>query len=185
MTRYLAAYDVENPELCLPATRVLAELHRRLGIPATFFIVGKLLEKDGAEFREALDDPLFDVQTHTYSHPMLKDSRSHGPAVSLEAMDHEVRRGKELVEEVLYCGQQSGREVDKFAAYQMTISQGQQVAAVTIDACPMVYECKVVHHNDVIPAHLDREVELGAYKGSNYHRLYYGQILGAYAAQDY
>ena len=100
MTRYLPAYDVENPELCLPACRVLADLHRRHEIPATFFIVGKLLEKDGPEFRKVLDDPLFDVQTHTYSHPMLKDSRSHGPGVPLEVMDFEVSRGKELVEEV-------------------------------------------------------------------------------------
>ena len=100
MTRYLAAYDVENPDLCLPACRVLANLHRRMEIPATFFIVGKLLEKDGPAFREVLDDPLFDVQTHTYSHPMLKDSKSHGPGVPLEVMDFEVSRGKQLVEEV-------------------------------------------------------------------------------------
>jgi peptidoglycan/xylan/chitin deacetylase (PgdA/CDA1 family) len=100
VTRYLAAYDVENPELCLPAVKQLVRLHRRLEIPATFFIVGKLLEQDGPEFRQALDDPLFDVQTHTYSHKMLKDSRSHGPAVSLAEMDEEVGRGKRLVEEV-------------------------------------------------------------------------------------
>ncbi len=92
---------------------------------------------------------------------------------------------EDLRQWVGFCGSHSGRDVDKFAAFKITTTPGQRVAAVTIDPCPMVYECKVVHHNDVIPAHLDPEVELGAYKGSNYHRLYYGQILGTYAAQDY
>jgi len=115
------------------------------------------------------------VRPSRYTYEFIEDSGAFTVNVPTEEMRPWVG----------FCGSRSGREVDKFAAYQMTISQGQQVAAVTIDACPMVYECKVVHHNDVIPAHLDREVELGAYKGSNYHRLYYGQILGAYAAQDY
>jgi len=100
MTRYLAAYDTEHAELCLPAVGRLVELHRRLEVPATFFIVGKLLQKDGPEYRRLLDDPLFDVQTHTWSHPMLKDSRPHGPGVSLEEVDFEVREGKRWVEEV-------------------------------------------------------------------------------------
>jgi flavin reductase (DIM6/NTAB) family NADH-FMN oxidoreductase RutF len=59
------------------------------------------------------------------------------------------------------------------------------VNSVTIDACPMVYECKVVHYNDLIPGNLDTQIETTAYKGGNYHRLYYGEILGAYASEDY
>ena len=100
MTRYIAAYDVENPEHALEATTRLAALHRKYDAPATFFIVGRLLERDGAEYRALLDDALFDVQTHTYSHKMLKDSRPHGPAVSLEEMESEVAEGKRWVEEV-------------------------------------------------------------------------------------
>ena len=83
------------------------------------------------------------------------------------------------------CGTRSGRDLDKFAAYDMTISKSQTVEAITIDSCPMVYECKVVHYNDVIPANLDSEIELGSYGGSDYHRVYFGQVLGAYAASSY
>jgi flavin reductase (DIM6/NTAB) family NADH-FMN oxidoreductase RutF len=56
---------------------------------------------------------------------------------------------------------------------------------VTIDACPMVYECRVLHHNDVIPAHLDGEIERRSYGGRDYHRIYFGEILGAYAQEGY
>jgi peptidoglycan/xylan/chitin deacetylase (PgdA/CDA1 family) len=100
MTRFLPAYDVEHAELCLPGVERLAALHRRFEAPATFFIVGKLLEKDGPAFRKLLDDPLFDVQTHTYSHQALKDSRAWGAGAGLEVMEVEVREGKRLVEEV-------------------------------------------------------------------------------------
>lgn len=100
MTRYIAAYDTENPEKCLPAVEQLVALHHRYEIPATFFIVGKLLEKDGPAFKRLLSDPLFDVETHTYSHPILKNSKVHGPAVSLEVMEHEVGEGKRLVDDV-------------------------------------------------------------------------------------
>ena len=84
MTRYIAAYDTENIEHGVAAVGRLVALHKRHEIPATFFIVGRLLEKDGPEYRRLLDDPLFDVQSHSWSHQILKDSRPHGPAVSLE-----------------------------------------------------------------------------------------------------
>jgi peptidoglycan/xylan/chitin deacetylase (PgdA/CDA1 family) len=100
MTRYIAAYDTESIDQCLPAVERLVELHHRYEIPATFFIVGRLLERDGARYRELLDDPLFDVQTHSWSHQILKDSIAHGPGVSLEQMEIEVHEGKRWVEEV-------------------------------------------------------------------------------------
>lgn len=100
MTRYIAAYDTEHMDECLPGVEALVALHRRLEVPATFFIVGRLLERHGKAFRALLDDPLFDVQSHSWSHQILRDSRAHGPGVSLEEMDREVGEGKRWVEEV-------------------------------------------------------------------------------------
>ncbi len=71
---YVAAYDLEaDPEMSLPAARALAAVHRRLQAPATFFIVTRLLEAAGAEYRAILDDDLFDLQSHTHTHFHLKD----------------------------------------------------------------------------------------------------------------
>jgi flavin reductase (DIM6/NTAB) family NADH-FMN oxidoreductase RutF len=84
-----------------------------------------------------------------------------------------------------FCGSRSGRNVDKFAELGIATSRGQQVEAVTLDDCPMVYECRVVHTNDLIPANLAPEIEAGSYGGSDYHRLYYGEIVGAYASDTY
>jgi flavin reductase (DIM6/NTAB) family NADH-FMN oxidoreductase RutF len=83
------------------------------------------------------------------------------------------------------CGARSGRDMDKFGEFGMSVTPGQHVNAVTIDACPMVYECRSVHHNDLIPENLEAAAEKRFYGGQDYHRLFFGQILGSYAAADY
>jgi flavin reductase (DIM6/NTAB) family NADH-FMN oxidoreductase RutF len=80
---------------------------------------------------------------------------------------------------VQLCGTRSGRDVDKLA--QVETSKAQRVDSVTLDDCPLVYECKVVHWNDVIPANLAPEIDGRAYARGDYHRLYYGQILGTFS----
>ena len=115
------------------------------------------------------------VRPSRYTYEFIEDSG----AFTVNVPTEEMRRW------VSVCGTRSGRDLDKFAAHNMTTSPGQMVDAVTIDASPMVYECKVVHCNDVVPANLSREIEVGSYGGHNYHRVYYGEILGAYASEGY
>ncbi len=77
------------------------------------------------------------------------------------------------------CGTKSGRDVDKIA--QVTTSTGQMVDCVRLDDCPIVYECRVVHTNDVLPEALDPGIMERAYPKGDLHRLYYGEILGTFA----
>jgi len=101
MTAFIAAYDTELAGSCLEACRKIARVHRRREIPATFFIVGRLLEGEGTAYRELLDEPeLFEIASHTYSHRMLRDHPVCGPAVGPDEARKEIVRGKELVEEV-------------------------------------------------------------------------------------
>ncbi len=100
MTAFVAAYDTEKRDACLSACRKIAAVHRRLGIPATFFIVGTLLEAEGGDYRRLLRQPeLFEIASHTYSHGMLRDHPICGDALPLEEISAEILRGKELVEE--------------------------------------------------------------------------------------
>lgn len=99
--RYVFHYDLENPDLCLRAAPVLAKLHRDHGVPATFFMLGRVLEQRGDDLRAIFgDDPLFDIQSHTYSHQMLRDNRMHGPGISLDEVRMEISLGREWVERV-------------------------------------------------------------------------------------
>ena len=96
-TRYIAAYDTESPD-CLAACSKIVEVHRRFEMPATFFMLGKTLDANPAEYRELLDDPLFEIATHTYTHQMLRDNEFCGSAISLEEKRKEIFEGKESVE---------------------------------------------------------------------------------------
>jgi len=98
-TRYVAAYDTES-SACLQACRKIVEVHKRLEMPATFFVVGRVLEANAAEFKELLADPLFEVASHTWSHKLLRDNAMCGRAVSADEKREEVFKAKELIERV-------------------------------------------------------------------------------------
>ena len=99
MTNYIASYDTEKPE-CLSACRKIARVHIRYEMPATFFVVGQRLEENPAEYREILDNPLFEIASHTYSHKLLKDHPFCGPAAPIQERRDEVLKGIEAVERV-------------------------------------------------------------------------------------
>jgi len=105
MTHYIAAYDVENAG-CLAGVRRIVEVHRQFGMPATFFLVGRILEADADEYRRLLDDPLFEVASHTWSHGMLRDNPFCGKAMTPAGIGDQIRRGVSAVEDVFArpCG---------------------------------------------------------------------------------
>ena len=115
------------------------------------------------------------VRPSRYTYEFVEATRAFTVNVPTEAMRSWVG----------VCGTRSGREIDKIGAYDVAVSPAQQVDGITIDTCPMVYECRIVHHNDVVPAHLDKAIEARAYGGADYHRLYYGEILAAFADRSY
>lgn len=98
-TRYIAAYDTESPA-CLSACRKIVAVHKRLEMPATFFITGKTLEANTEEYKTLLADPLFEVASHTWSHKLLCDNAMCGPAVSADEKREEIFKAKALIERI-------------------------------------------------------------------------------------
>ena len=96
-------YEGEQKKECLDGIRAVAEVHGRLGIPATFFLVGELVEHAGAELRSILDGPLFDKQCHSYSHENLVQIVDDKKALRREIVD-----SKRLIEDTF------GSEVSGF-----------------------------------------------------------------------
>ncbi len=130
MSYYLAAYDTEaiypwwelgdkkySAELyqnsvsykgtrlkeCLDGIAAVVEVHRNKNLPATFFLVAKLVETAAAELRAMLDDPLFDLQCHSYTHADIMQIVDDDHALKLELID-----SKHLLEDTF------GREVIGF-----------------------------------------------------------------------
>lgn len=88
------SYEGERLRECLDGIRAVAEVQRRMQAPATFFLVGELLVHSGPELRAILDDPLFDIQSHSYTHPNLV-------AISADAasLRHELADSRRLIED--------------------------------------------------------------------------------------
>jgi len=100
MTRYVFAYDLES-EICVTAASKIVDIHRSYDVPATFFVLGKVIESHGKDLKRILgDDGLFDIQSHTYSHRLFKDSKMHGPGIGKRQLRKEVLLGKSLVEDL-------------------------------------------------------------------------------------
>ena len=99
MTQYVAAYDTESPN-CLTGVRRIVEVHEQHDVPATFFIVAGLLEKQKADYVALLrDHPLFEIACHTYSHMPLVDTPRFGKAGPVERFPHELVDSKKLLED--------------------------------------------------------------------------------------
>jgi flavin reductase (DIM6/NTAB) family NADH-FMN oxidoreductase RutF len=56
--------------------------------------------------------------------------------------------GKELVEEVLYCGQKSGKDIDKFEECGLSTIKGRKIASPIIQDCMVNLECRKVNKID-------------------------------------
>lgn len=101
MTYYLASYDVETIR-CLEGVESIVRHHKAYNISATFFVVGELLEDRewARELKKLIDDPLFDIQCHTYSHLQLK----FGPEADnefLNTLNREISSTNKLIYEQL------------------------------------------------------------------------------------
>ena len=69
----VVSYEGERLSECLAGVRAVADVHLQRQAPATFFIVARLLEAARSELVEILDHPIFDIASHSFTHPDIKD----------------------------------------------------------------------------------------------------------------
>lgn len=99
---YTAAYDTESNR-CINGVRSLVKQHKKYKAPATFFIVGELLEDTAwaEEMSELMNDPLFEVASHSYTHLLIKESKCYNNIKpSLSKIEDEIKRTNDKIEEV-------------------------------------------------------------------------------------
>jgi len=92
------------------------------------------------------------------------------------------KKGMEKI--VKYCGTVSGRKYDKFKEKGLTLMPGKKVNSPIISECVIHYECKVAFKSEVISSGLPRKIKWMYYKLGDYHTLYFGEILAAFADED-
>jgi flavin reductase (DIM6/NTAB) family NADH-FMN oxidoreductase RutF len=91
---------------------------------------------------------------------------------------------RELAAAANFCGTVSGRDRDKFIEAGLTLMESRQVRPPIITECAVHFECRTLHRNDVDPAALVQGVLDDAYPAGDFHRVYFGEIVAAYADED-
>jgi len=81
---------------------------------------------------------------------------------------------------VNFCGTKSGRDVDKIAECKLTLEPGHKIEIPSLAECPIHYECRIVHKNNVILSELINEITSEFYPSGDFHTVYFGEILGVY-----
>ncbi len=92
--------------------------------------------------------------------------------------------GPDLTDAVTYCGTHSGRDEDKLAKLSLAVDPAKKVTSGIIQACPINYECKVIGSSDILPQMLSDTVKTECYPQGDYHRVYFGLVLAAYADKN-
>ena len=90
----------------------------------------------------------------------------------------------ELAMAASHCGTVSGRDHDKFREAQLTPCPSREVRSPIIQECVVHYECRTLHRNDVAPNALVQAVRDEFYPRGDFHRVYFGEIVAAYADED-
>jgi flavin reductase (DIM6/NTAB) family NADH-FMN oxidoreductase RutF len=85
-----------------------------------------------------------------------------------------------MEDSVSICGTKSGRDMDKVAECGFTMKPGNHVNTPYIAQCPLHYECRIIHRNELLPPNLTEKISTDYYSADDYHTVYFGEILGVY-----
>jgi len=120
--------------------------------------------------------PIFTVlvRPSRYTYQLMEQSNSFTVCAPAESQ----------FDAVDFCGTRSGRDYDKFAECDMVPLPSTKVSAPGIAGCPIIYECRIVHYNDVEPACLAEERRADCYPAGDFHRIYYGEIVAVRALSE-
>ena len=91
---------------------------------------------------------------------------------------------RELAAAVNLCGTVSGRDHDKLKEAGLTVIPGKSVRSPIIAECVVHYECHTLYRGDVGSEALVQAILDDAYPAGDFHRVYFGEIVAAYADED-
>jgi flavin reductase (DIM6/NTAB) family NADH-FMN oxidoreductase RutF len=89
----------------------------------------------------------------------------------------------DMSKELAFCGNKSGKNLDKFKECRLELFPGQKVRTPILNIPGIHFECKIVYKSG-----LDSENLVESYKHlyptKDYHTLYYGEIAYCYSTVD-
>ncbi len=84
---------------------------------------------------------------------------------------------EEYKKNLTICGTKSGRDFDKKKSSGLTPEAGKKIDSPSFAEAELIIECKKIYFDDFKPSNfLSKDIE-PQYNGSDYHRMYFGEII--------
>jgi len=115
--------------------------------------------------------PIFMIMVRNSRHTFSIIEDADDFTVSIPALD--------MKNAVMYCGTQSGKDVDKFQELGMETKAAQQTHSPIIDLPGLHFECRIVHKSAMDPKFLEESYQ-HFYPEQDFHTMYFGEILECY-----
>ena len=85
----------------------------------------------------------------------------------------------DMQDQIMFCGTKSGRDVDKYQACNLTLTDSRSITSPIINTPGLHFECRIVLKAPMNPEYLITEYEK-IYPDKDYHTLYFGEITACY-----
>ena len=83
-----------------------------------------------------------------------------------------------------WCGNRSGRDVEKFREGKIGEVPSLTIPTPGVEGSTLIYECRVLHFNELDPGTLDAAIGPQFYGRGDHHRIFLAEILQLRAAQS-
>ena len=91
----------------------------------------------------------------------------------------------EFKDQMQFCGKNSGRNIDKVDATNLTPIQSSTISSPGFDQAKLIIECRKMYFDDLKPENfIDKNIEQ-FYPEKDYHRMYFGEILAISGTNEY
>lgn len=111
------------------------------------------------------------VRYSRYTHELIQDAVDFSVSVPLDG---------HLKKALAGAGSKSGRDLDKFKAFELGAETAKLINSPVIADCGLIYECRTLYKQPMEPGILEEVLDGKLYKDKDYHVLYYGEIVANY-----
>ncbi len=82
-----------------------------------------------------------------------------------------------LKDELIFCGSNSGRDLDKFEECNLTPIYVDNIKTPVIEECELHFICKNIYQQSMEPSLIKSDYVNSKYPNNDYHVLYFGEII--------
>lgn len=121
------------------------------------------------------------IRSGRHTHKMLEESNEFTINIGF---------GKKAENILAFCGTKSGRSIDKIKELDLTLVSGNKITTPGIKELPLTLECKIIYKQLQDKEAIQESLKKRFYpknvssdspsSNSDYHTMFYGEIVGAY-----